>query len=115
MMCSEAGVDERKLVGLRIEHGNLAARSFGREQLRRRMVRSLLAESRILVRADSAREPGSSLLIHHRVMSGGLAIPNRLISPIRRGGHGIGFRCARLRIADWNLDLAHLVVLRVQN
>jgi hypothetical protein len=38
MMRAEASINERKLLGFRIEHANVAAGPFDRKELRRRMV-----------------------------------------------------------------------------
>src|SRR6516162_1145493 len=49
-------------------------------------------------------EPDSALLVHHRVVRGGLAVPTGLRAPIRRRLHCRGFRCRRVRIAHRVLD-----------
>ena len=84
MVRAETGVDERELLGFRIIHADMTPGSFEREQLRRWMVRAFLAEGRIGWRTNSGRDPDPPLFIEHRIMNGGLTLPNPFRSPVRR-------------------------------
>jgi hypothetical protein len=57
MMRREAGVDVHPLARLRIVDRNLARRILDRCDLRRRMIRALLAEIRVGRRAERGAEP----------------------------------------------------------
>ena len=81
VMRREAGADQRELARRRIVHGQMAVGVFEREHLRRRMVRALLAEVRIGRRTHPRGEPDASLLVHHRVVIAGLAVPDRVRLP----------------------------------
>src|ERR1700730_17762362 len=66
------------------------------------MVRTLLAELRIGWWADPRCDPDPTLLIQHRVMRAGLAIPNRFVSPIWRRSH-------RSIFGGWCIGIAYRV------
>ena len=69
-----------------------------REQLRRRMRRSRLAERRIVGRTHGRRDPHASLLVEHRVVDVVLARPERVVAPVRRRRAG---RRTRRRLASF--------------
>src|SRR5262245_23614704 len=84
MVRAEAGVDERKLFGLRLVNSEMAPGSFHREQFRRWMVGTFLAEGQISRWTNSGGEPDPLLFVEHGVVNGGLAVPNAFRSPERR-------------------------------
>ena len=65
------------------------------------MLRAFLAEGRIVRRADSRGEPHPSLVVEHRVVHGGLAIPQPFLAPKQRG------RINRIFLRAWRLRIAH--------
>ena len=99
MMRLVAGADQRDLAALRIDHREMPRRVLHREHFRRRMVRALLAEVRIGRRADARGEPDLALLVVHRIVRRGLAVPDHLLAPVGRRRQRIVLRRRRLRIA----------------
>ena len=58
-----------------------------------------LQKSGIGRRAHARGEPHAPLLVEHRVVHAGLAVPDRLVAPVRRGRHRVLLRRRRVRIA----------------
>ena len=114
-MRREASADQCELAGRRIIHRQMAVGLLQREDLRRRMARSLLAEIRVCRRAHPGGEPDPALLVHHRVVRGSLAVPYGLRAPIGRRLQRCGLRGRRVRIAHRMLDLAGRIVRRVEH
>jgi hypothetical protein len=84
MVRREAGTDQRELPGRRIIHRQMSAGLLQREDLRRGVARSLFAEIRVCRRTNPRGEPDPTLLVHHRVVGGALAVPDGLGTPIGR-------------------------------
>src|SRR5215468_6916743 len=82
VMGAEAGVDEDVLHRFGIENRRLTPRPLDREHLGRRMLRSLLAERRVVWTAHVHREPNASALVEHAVVVVGTGVPNFLVAPI---------------------------------
>src|SRR4029450_11966398 len=87
-MGREASRDQGELAARRIVHREMAAGALGRGYLGGRMVGALLAEIRMGGRAHARGHPHPSLLVHHLIVDAGLAVPDRLGSPIWGGGGG---------------------------
>ena len=83
-MRAEAGVDEGVFLRLRIEDRELADVLLDREHLGRRMVRTLLAEVRVVRTADRRRQPDPAFAVEHGVVIVDLRIPGLLVAPIGR-------------------------------
>ena len=115
MVRLEAGADQRDLAGLGLDHRQVPRRGLQREHLGRRMVRALLAEVRIRRRADARGEPDPALLVVHRVVRAGLAVPDRLLAPVGRRRHRIVLVRRRLRIAHRHLERRGLVIDRIEH
>src|SRR5262245_38115450 len=121
MVCAEAGVDERKLFDFWLVNSEMAPGSFHREQFRRGMVRTFLAEGRISWWTDSGGEPHPLLFIEHGIVDGCLAVPNAFRSPERRrrihyrspsrNKHGVG----GVRITHRHLHFRRSMAHRVEN
>src|SRR5215467_15281975 len=97
--------DESELARLGIVHGEMTVRLLEREELRRGMIRSLLAESGIVRRTHPRGEPHPPLLVEHRVVHAGLAVPDGLVSPVGRRGSRVFLRRRRVWIAHGHPDL----------
>src|SRR5258706_11519827 len=82
MMRAEAEIDGGELLGLGIIQLRLAARPSQREHHRGWMLRTFLAEGRVCRRANARRHPEPSLLVKHRIVDAGVAVPDRLGAPI---------------------------------
>ena len=108
-MGREAGADQRERLGAAVVHRQMPVRALEREELRRRVVRALAAELRILGRPDTRGEPDAALLVHHRIVDRGLAVPDRLLAPVGRRRHRKLFRRRRLRIAHRHPELRRRV------
>ena len=109
MVGREAGADQRERLSAPVVHRQMPVRALEREELRRRVVRALAAELRILGRPDARGEPDAALLVHHRIVDRGLAIPDRLLAPVGRRRHRKLFRGRRLRIAHRHPELRRRV------
>ena len=83
-MRAEARVDERVLLRLRFEHGDVPDGAIDREQLRRRMRRACAAERGVLRRAHRRRQPHAPVAIEHRVVVVRARVPDALVAPVRR-------------------------------
>src|SRR5882757_4158972 len=71
------------------------------------MVGTRLAESGIVSGTDACGQPDAALVVEHRVVDVGLAIPDLFISPIgRRRGNVIVLGGRSCGIAHLRLDLA---------
>ena len=84
VMGREAGVDHVPLAGRGIEAREFARGGRLRIGLGGRMVRALLAVIGVGRRPQLGGEPDLALLIHHHVVNGGVAVPDRLVAPIGR-------------------------------
>ena len=114
-MCAEARADVGELFGLRIVDGEMAAGSRHREQLRRRMARSVFAEGRVVGRAHRRRDPNAPLLVEHRVVHVVLAGPEDFVAPIRRRLRHRRVRRLRVGIAHRQRYFARRVMDRIEN
>ena len=83
-MRREAGLDERVFLRLRIEHGEVADGALHRERLGRRMIRSRLAEGRILGAAHRRGQPQPPVASEHRVVVVDARFPDPLAAPVGR-------------------------------
>ena len=79
------------------------------------MLRSLPAEVRIGPRTHPRREPHPCLAVEHGIVRVGPAVPDRLITPVRRGLQGRPRSYRRVRIANRQGHLAGRVSHRVQD
>ena len=86
-----------------------------REQLRRRMRRSFLAECRILRRPHRGSEPQAALLVEHRVVDVVLAGPDRFFAVVRRRRGHLRRGRRRIGIANGQRNLADGVGLRIEH
>ena len=100
---------------LRVVHRKMAVRALDRERLRRRMVRAFPAEAGIRRRPHARREPDASLFVEHRIVHARLAVPDRVLAPVRRGRHRIVPRRRRRRIAHGMHDLGRDVPHRIEH
>src|SRR5262249_34470020 len=83
MVRREAGADQSEPAGRRVVHRQMAiGLTLERERLGRWMVRSLPAEIGIGRWTNPRRDPDPPLLVHHRVVRPGLAVPDRRLSPV---------------------------------
>src|SRR5229473_18508 len=73
------------------------------------MARTFLAVSWILGRTDYGSEPDAALLIEHRVMHVGLAVPDGFVAPVGRRLHRFP-RSGRLGIANRHSHMGRRVV-----
>src|SRR5208283_3661394 len=87
MVREEAGVDVVPLLLLWIPDRELSAVLVQWHHLRRRMVRALLAEVRVVRPAEARAEIHAALRVHHRVVQAAAAVPNRLAPPVSRRLH----------------------------
>ena len=110
----EAGRDQRPLVALRIVHREMTRRFLQRRDLRGRMIAALLAIGRVRVRADARGKPDAALLVDHRVVVAGVAVPDRLFGPVGRRPERQTGRGRRLRIAIRMFDHARRVRDRIE-
>ncbi len=119
-MRREAGVDVRELLRLRIVDRDLATSLLHREQLRGRVIRTLAAERRRLLLADARRHPDAPVLIEHRIVHRGLAVPDHLAAPIGRrqprevARHREG-PPRRIGVARRRLEIGHRMRLRIED
>src|SRR5581483_924888 len=84
MLRAEARVNQRKFAGFWIVHRELPARLIQRRHLRGRKTGTSFAVVRVRSRTDPRSEPHAPALIENRVMNCGVAIPDLLVTPIRR-------------------------------
>ena len=95
---SEAGVDEREFLGVRVEDRGLPPAGGEGKVLGKTIRRTLPAPIGVVPGvADSRGEPHPPLLVHHGVVDVGGALEDDLLSPEDRGleaggGRGIGLR-----------------------
>src|SRR6266498_4657562 len=115
MVRGETSTDLCELFRSWIVHRQMSVGLLEREHFGRRMVRALFAEIQICRRTDPRGKPNSTFLIHHRVMVAGLAVPDRLLSPIWGGAHRRILRGRRLRIAYRVFYFRRGVPFRVQD
>ncbi len=83
VMCAEARIEELVLPCVRQIDRGLSPGAFDREELRGRMIRSCLAEIRCVRSADSGGIPDATLLVEHRIVCIGFAVPDTLLAPVR--------------------------------
>src|SRR5215470_7678750 len=79
------------------------------------MLRALLAKVRICGGAYTGGEPHPALLVYHRIVNAGMAVPNDLVPPIHRGALWQVRRRRRRWIPIGMLNPRGLVVNRVEN
>jgi hypothetical protein len=116
MVGREARADVRELLGLRIVHREVTARSVHRRHPRRRMRRSLFAESGICGRPHCGRDPHPSFFIEHRIVYVVLAGPEHLIPPeLRRLRHPLARGRLGARIAHGQRHAAGGVAHGIQH
>src|SRR5215468_8829576 len=115
MVGTKTGADQGDFFRPRIVYGKMTRRSFGWEHFRRWVIRSFLAESGILHRTNSRRKPDASLLIDHRIMHGRLAVPDRLVAPVRRRHHSVRLGAGSIRIADRHFYLSCSAMHLIEN
>jgi hypothetical protein len=88
VMRAEAGADRGVLVRAWIVHAEMPASILDRELSRRRVIRALAAEVGVLPWAHGRGDPHSALVVDHRIVSVRAAVPDGLVSEVRRGrGH----------------------------
>ena len=114
VMRAVTGVDQRSLLRRRIVHRQLPSRSRDRRELRRRQIRTRFAEVGIVARADARREPDAPSLIEHRIVYRRVAVPDRFVTPERRGLQRLRLP-RRVRIAIRNFHLTDGVVYRIEH
>jgi hypothetical protein len=91
----EAGVDERVLHRLRVEHRELPVALFQRKELGRGMLGALLAEGRVVEPAHRGGQPHSALAVDHHVVIIDARVPDLPVAPIGRR------HCLLQRIGKW--------------
>src|SRR5215204_2332232 len=119
MVGGEAGIEMDELFAFRIVHRDVTTGFFHRKELGRRMVGAVLAEGRILRRANARGHPDPPGAVEHRVMHRGLALPDSLRAPIRRrktreSGALDEAGIRRFRILRGRLYIADAVLLRIE-
>ncbi len=110
-----AGADQVDLAALRLDHREMPRRILHREDFCRRMVRSLPAEIRIGRWADARSEPDLTLLVIHRIVCRGLAVPDHLLAPVGRRRKRIVLRRRCLRITHRHAEGRRLVAHRIKH
>ena len=115
MVGGEARTDQGDLPRLGIVPGEMPVGLLDREELGRRMVRSLLAEVRIRGRTHARGEPDPPLLVKHRVVHARLAVPDRVRPPVRRRRRGVLVRRGRVGITHEHPDLRRLVLHGIEH
>ena len=114
MVGAEASVDHGDLLGRRIVHLQLAPGTLHGSKLCRRKGGPRLAERRVVVGTDASGKPQAPALIEHGIVNRGVAVPDGLIAPHRRGIQRLRL-ARRIGIAILNLQLADRVVHRIEH
>src|SRR5947208_7056740 len=99
MLRGETGIDQGPLACFGVVHRKLAAGGLQRDDLCGGMIRSGFAVGGIGVWTNSGSEPDATLLVHDRIVDAGVAVPDRLVTPVRRMPVGEIQGSRRLRIA----------------
>ncbi len=84
MMRAEASRDVGDLFALGVVDREMPSRAFKREELGRRMVRTLAAEIEVSRRAHRGCDPNTPKFVEHRIVDVVLAVPNRFVAPVGR-------------------------------